>query len=233
MESLVETYGYLAILIGTFLEGETILVLGGLAAHQGYLALPWVILAAFGGSLCGDQLFFLLGRRHSQFILNRRPSWRARIDKAQKLMDRFQTPLILVFRFLYGLRTVMPFIIGMSRVPTYQFVALNAAGALVWAVIVGAGGYAFGHAIQIIIGDLKHYEFVLFTAIAAIGLLVWVVYFKQRWRKNNLIFLKLTREHHRYNKTTSTGASEQGGFLFEPHGCRSYHGYAIGDGVKR
>ena len=59
MESLIENYGYLAILIGTLLEGGTILVLGGFTAHQGYLALPWVILAAFAGSLCGDQLFFI------------------------------------------------------------------------------------------------------------------------------------------------------------------------------
>ena len=47
LESIVDTYGYLAVLLGTFLEGETILVLGGFAAHRGYLALPWVIVAAF------------------------------------------------------------------------------------------------------------------------------------------------------------------------------------------
>lgn len=52
MESLIENYGYLAILIGTFLESETILVLGGFIAHQGYLALPWVILAAFAAINC-------------------------------------------------------------------------------------------------------------------------------------------------------------------------------------
>lgn len=61
-------YGYLALLIGTFLEGETILVLGGLAAHQGYLDLAGVILAAFAGSLMGDQFFFLLGRRRSAYF---------------------------------------------------------------------------------------------------------------------------------------------------------------------
>jgi membrane protein DedA with SNARE-associated domain len=55
--SIIENYEYAAILIGTFLEGETILVLAGLAAHQGYLVLTWVILAAFLGSLGGDQLF--------------------------------------------------------------------------------------------------------------------------------------------------------------------------------
>ncbi|MBU0988498.1 MAG: DedA family protein [Proteobacteria bacterium] len=183
MESLIATYGYLAIIIGTFLEGETILILGGFAAHQGYLTLFWVIMAAFAGSLCGDQLFFFLGRRHSQFILSRRPSWQARMDKAQKLMDRFKTPLILVFRFLYGLRTLMPFMIDMSQVPTRQFVALNTAGALVWAIVVGSGGYVFGHAIEIVIGDIKHYEFRLFAAIVITGLLVWIVYFERRGRK--------------------------------------------------
>ena len=62
LQSLIDTYGYLAILVGTFFEGETILVLGGFAAYRGYLHLPWVIIAAFVGSLCGDQLFFFLGR---------------------------------------------------------------------------------------------------------------------------------------------------------------------------
>ena len=100
MESLIENYGYLAILIGTFLEGETILVLGGFTAHQGYLALPWVILAAFAGSLCGDQLFFYLGRKHSQAVLSKRPSWKLKAEKVHKMMNQFQTPMILSFRFL-------------------------------------------------------------------------------------------------------------------------------------
>jgi len=145
LESLIETYGYLTVLIGTFLEGETILVLGGFAAHRGYLGLHWVILAAFIGSLCGDQLFFYLGRRHSQTILAKLHSWKARIDRAQRLLDRFRTPLILAFRFLYGLRTVAPFVIGMSPVPTGQFIFLNAAGALVWAVAVGIGAGGNSH----------------------------------------------------------------------------------------
>lgn len=61
LDQLIDTYGYWAILVGTLLEGETILLLGGFAAYQGYLALPWVILAAFIGAFCGDQLFFFLG----------------------------------------------------------------------------------------------------------------------------------------------------------------------------
>jgi membrane protein DedA with SNARE-associated domain len=188
LESLVDAYGYLAVLVGTFVEGETILVLGGFAAHRGYMALPWVILAAFIGSLCGDQLFFFLGRWHSQAILSKRPTWKSRVNKVQKLLERFRIPLILAFRFLYGLRTVAPFVIGMSSVPTVEFIFLNAAGALVWAAAVGTGGYLFGSALEILIGNIKHYEIQVLGAIATIGVLIWVIYFyRRRKRKQALI----------------------------------------------
>lgn len=180
LESVIDTYGYLAIFVGTFLEGETILVLGGFAAHRGYMALPGVILAAFIGSLCGDQLFFYLGRKHSQKVLVRRASWKARIDKAQRLTERFRTPLIMVFRFLYGLRTVLPFVIGMSPVPTKKFVVLNAVGALVWAIAVGSGGYLFGNALEVLIGNIKHYELEVFGLIATAGILIWIIYLYRR-----------------------------------------------------
>ena len=183
LESIVDTYGYVAVLLGTFLEGETILVLGGFAAHRGYLALPGVILAAFIGSLCGDQLFFFLGRRHSQGVLARRPAWKARADQANRLLERFRTPFILIFRFLYGLRTVSPFVIGMSSVPARQFIPLNAIGALVWAVVVGTGGYLFGSALEVVIGEVKRYEVEALLAIAIIGILVWISHFYRRRKR--------------------------------------------------
>ena len=184
LEALIDTYGYLTILIGTFLEGETILVLGGFAAHRGYMALSGVILAAFVGSLCGDQLFFYLGRRHSQAVLAKRPFWKARVDKVQRLLGRYHTPLILFFRFLYGLRTVAPFVIGMSDVRIRKFIILNSIGALLWAVVVGAGGYLFGHTLEIIIGDIKHYEKEMLILIAVVGILVWILHFYRRRQKN-------------------------------------------------
>jgi membrane protein DedA with SNARE-associated domain len=183
LQTIIETYGYAAILIGTFLEGETILVLAGLAAHQGYLALAWVILAAFLGSLGGDQLFFYLGRKHSQAVLDRRPAWKAKAEKVHKMMNRFETPMILSFRFLYGLRTVAPFVIGMSPVSAKKFILLNAAGALVWAAAVASGGYLFGHALEVFIGKLKAYEIYVIGGIAIVGILIWIFHFYRRRRR--------------------------------------------------
>jgi len=174
LQSLIQTYGYAAILVGTFLEGETVLVLGGYAAHRGYLFLPWVILAAFVGSLAGDQFYFYLGRNHSRFILDRFPSWKPRVARARLLLDRFHTPLILSCRFLYGLRTVTPFAIGMSGVPRLRFFVLNAIGAAVWAPMFGTGGYIFGKALEALMGNLERYELWAVLAILALVLLIWL-----------------------------------------------------------
>ena len=55
LASLIQTYGYGIVLIGTVLEGETVLTLAGFAAHRGYLQLPLVIVtAAVGGGQAGS-----------------------------------------------------------------------------------------------------------------------------------------------------------------------------------
>lgn len=185
-ELILGKYGYLAILAGTFFEGETILILGGFAAHLGYLYLPWVILVAFIGTLGGDQLFFYLGRRHSGFVLDRHPAWQSRLDHVQRLFEHYQTLLILGFRFLYGLRTVTPFVLGRSGVSPGYFFLLNTLSALGWSVAVGIGGYLFGNFLRLILGDIRRYEFESFFGIAIIGGLIWGIYFYRSRRRNIL-----------------------------------------------
>lgn len=177
LELIVETYGYSALLVGTFLEGETILIIGGFLAHRGYLSLSLVILAAFLGTLAGDQLFFFIGRMKGEAFLEKRPSWKPNIKKAHDLLERYQVLLILGFRFLYGMRTVTPFVIGMSRVKTGTFFFLNFLGALVWAILIGSAGYFFGTAFEAILGNIKHIEVELMIVIGFIGFAAWVAHF--------------------------------------------------------
>jgi membrane protein DedA with SNARE-associated domain len=182
VENWINTYGYWAILFGTFLEGETVLILGGFAAYQGYLKLPWVILAAFVGTLSGDQLFFYIGRKYGSRILASRPAWQVRVDRVKGLLERFQDYLILLFRFLYGLRMLTPFVLGFSRVPRARFLLLNTVGALVWAIAVGTGGFLFGHALGVLMGDLKRYETLILGLVILTGIVVWMIHGYRRRR---------------------------------------------------
>jgi membrane protein DedA with SNARE-associated domain len=177
LEGFVENYGYWAILAGTVLEGETVLILGGLAAHQGYLELAWVLLAGAAGAFCGDQMFFFLGRRHSGKILARFPSLQTRVDKAHRKVERFHTSFIMIYRFMYGFRSVTPFVLGTSHIPTRRFVILNILAVLLWAFLVGTGGYLFGNALETVLGKYKgrFLGVVVATAISA-----WVIWWFAR-----------------------------------------------------
>jgi membrane protein DedA with SNARE-associated domain len=174
LNDLIAHYGYLAVLLGTFLEGETILVLAGFAAHRGLLWLPGVMLAAFVGSLLSDQLFFFLGRRHGDALLARKPAWRAGVARVRELLNRYHTALILTFRFLYGLRNVTPFALGMSDVPTARFVVLNAVGAALWAIGIALLGWSVGEAAKQLLGHLERYERGIGAAIVAVGVALWI-----------------------------------------------------------
>jgi len=158
--------------VGTVLEGESILVIAGFLAHRGLLFLPWVVLVAFLGSFIGDQFFFHVGRHKGKSFLENKPKWQPKVAKVQKMFDKYNTMLILGFRFLYGLRTVTPFMFGMSNVGTRKFVILNAIGALIWAIVVGILGFVFGHVFQAFLEDFKHYELWLIITLVVIGGLV-------------------------------------------------------------
>jgi membrane protein DedA with SNARE-associated domain len=179
METWISHYGYWAIILGTFLEGETILIIAGFAAHRGYLNLSLVICAACVGTLVGDQLFFYLGRRHSDFLLQHKPRWRPRLERATQLIANYRLLIILSFRFLYGLRSVTPFALGLSKVPMRLFIPLNIIGAMVWAVAIGLAGYYFGQALELLLGDIKHYEHILLIGMAGAGTVIWLIH---AWR---------------------------------------------------
>ena len=175
-EQLISGYGYLAILLGTFFEGETVLILGGFLAHRGYLMLPWVVIFAFLGTFAGDQLYFYMGRWKGAGFVDSRPHWRRKTARVFKLLNKHQTILIIAFRFIYGIRTVTPFIIGVSGISPARFLVLNFVGASLWAVAIGLLGYFVGQAAEHLIVEVKRYEFWLLGGIVALGSLVWVVY---------------------------------------------------------
>src|SRR5450755_4456770 len=137
---LVAQFGYPAALVGAVFEGETVLVLAGLFAHRGVLDLPLVIaLGAIGGA-SGDIAYFTIGRRYGAALLERYPKFAPAADRVQTLIERFPHLAVFGIRFLYGLRTVGPAVIGTTEITWRRFLLLNALGALAWSTCwVGAG----------------------------------------------------------------------------------------------
>lgn len=176
LPQLLTDYGYLAVFVGSLLEGETILVLAGFAAYQGYLSLSTVVALAFCGGAIGDQIYFFLGRRHGKALLRRFPRLSGTAQRVNRLLMRFHEGLIIGVRFMYGVRILGPIVIGMSEVPAWRFVLFNAIGAALWAVTITSLGFVFGHALQLLLAEAEQYEAVALLAIVGIALLLGVVH---------------------------------------------------------
>ena len=167
---LLATYGYLAIFIGCLLEGETILILGGMAAHQHVLKLLPVIGYASLAGMLGDQLLFWTGRYFGARLLPKLHKQQATIDRVTQLINQHPTVSIFSVRFLYGMRLLGPMVIGASGVSPLKFAGINCLGAVTWATLFASAGYWSGEFLEGILGDLKPYR--LPIALGIVGLML-------------------------------------------------------------
>lgn len=141
LQQFLHDFGYFALFLGTFFEGETILVLAGFLAFRGYMDINLVVVVAFFGSYAGDQLWYFLGRKHGRKLLARKPRWQMMGDRALEHIRKHPDIWVLSFRFVYGLRTVMPVAIGLSGYPPGRYLLLNGIGAAIWATALAAAAY--------------------------------------------------------------------------------------------
>lgn len=136
-----------------FFEGETFVLFGGLAAAQGLIDPLLLVIAATIGSFCGDQCWFQLGRRFGRSLLRRFARWQQRVNVPLRWLEHYDSWFILTFRFIYGIRNISSFAIGLSAVRWYRFTILNLIGSALWATSFVAGGYFFGGALGLATGD--------------------------------------------------------------------------------
>lgn len=181
LETLIARYGLIALFLGAGIEGETIVILGGMMVHRGTLPLLPAIVAAAAGSFVADQIFFALGRRFRDHRLVHRIRERPAFARALATFERRPTTFVFGFRFLYGLRTASPVAIGTTGLPTARFMAINAASALLWGTLFICTGYLFGDAIEAAFGRIRPLEHVLIPAAAI--LLLLAVGMRWWWRR--------------------------------------------------
>jgi len=191
LEAAVRDYGYLALFIGTFLEGETILLIAGFLAHNGQLNLAMCMLMAFCGSLAGDQTAFYVGRWRGKQFIAKRPALQCRVERVHQMLDRFHGVLILSFRFFYGLRNLTPLILGTTDINPLKFFGLNAIGAAVWAVVFAYAGYIFGViVVDSLLKDVQHIQMIVLLAAAALFCIIWGIKRHRRKKAERLCVMK-------------------------------------------
>ncbi|HEX6086252.1 MAG TPA: DedA family protein [Thermoanaerobaculia bacterium] len=184
-ESLLQDFGYLAVFLGTFLEGEAILIAAGFFASRGYLDPIAVFVVAFAGAYAGHIFWFWLGRVHGVRLLDRFPRMKRHFGKGIRVFERYGAAAIIITQWIYGLRITCAVIIGMSRIGLVKFFIYQAVSCALWAAVIAAAGYYFGRAIERLLGRVEHMEkyALLFIAAIALGFWLWHRY-KEKKEEN-------------------------------------------------
>jgi membrane protein DedA with SNARE-associated domain len=192
LESIVETYGTLAVFLGTTLEGEAVAIAGGVMAHREHLSLWAVAIAAAAGGYLSDIVIYAVGRRYRG---SPRVQQALAHERIAALVARLSVNLVffaLVFRFIPGMRTAGPVALATLGMPPVQYGLLTGAAALVWGVTGVMLGFFMGHTIEVIFGELHRIEHALIgPAIVAI-LLAGGVYL---WRRQRRVSAQDARSH--------------------------------------
>ena len=183
LEAIIAQYGYVALFIGTFFEGEVVVIVAGLLIHLEYLTPIATFVVVFSATFLGDQFFFGIGRVRGVKFLDKRPRLRKKVAYVHDMLHKHQNKILFGFRFLYGLRIPTLIAIGTSKISNKKFVIINLINSVAWSLIFLLGGYFFGDLLTALFVDIRHYERQIFIGIAIVTILIWIFSFKRSKKK--------------------------------------------------
>ena len=208
--SLLDHWGYLAVAFLLFVEdfggpapGETVLIAASVYAGAGRLNIVAVALIAFAAAILGDNTGYAIGRFGGRTLVLRYGRYvrltEARLDKAEAFFNRHGGKIVVVARFIEGLRQANGLIAGISRMHWAKFLLFNALGAALWVATWTTVGYFAGSHIEGIYHAVNRYALYVFAAVVVLVAAYVVLRVRRRRREG------------RDGGSESEGESEDGG----------------------
>ena len=187
LDSLLATYGYLAVFVfvgveslGVPVPGETMLVTAAIyAGTTGRLSIFWVIVASSAGAIVGDNIGYVIGRTGGYRLVKRYGRYirleEDRLRLGQYLFDKHGSKVVFFGRFVSVLRIFAAFLAGVNRMHWRRFLIFNAAGGIVWSTIYGVAAFLLGKQLLQLSGRI---DFAL--AVVGVAVIILVIVFLRR-----------------------------------------------------
>lgn len=192
-DTYVEKWGYVILFFWSVLEGELGLIFAGIAAHTGHLNVFLAIFVAGLGGFAGDQIYFYIGRFNKGYIQKQLISQRRKLALAHLLLQKYGWSIIFIQRYMYGMRTIIPISIGITRYNALKFALINLLSAWVWAAITITIAWLLGEQILEILQVFKSHPYIFICLAGAfLGGVLW--FFNSRTRKIDTQIDKLQKQ---------------------------------------
>jgi membrane protein DedA with SNARE-associated domain len=194
IESIDPLFSYILLGLASFVEnifppapGDVITIFGASLIASGHLTYTGVLISTTVGSVAGFMLYYYLGLKLGKaFFLSGRFSFLSEksVAKTEQWFDRYGYKLILVNRFLSGLRSVISIFCGISRLSALKVFITCTTSALVWNIILITAGATLGENWDLVKTYLADYGKVIIL-VMLVGGLIW--FLRSRHNKKKMI----------------------------------------------
>ena len=153
---LIQVFGYPGLTAIVFLEtgalvfflpGDSLLFMAGLFAGEGTLNLGMLFLLLIPAAIIGDALSYFIGSRTGPALFNKPESKLFKpqhMKAAQDFYEKHGGKAIILARFMPIVRTFVPVVAGIAKMPYRRFAMFNVVGGISWVVSMTVAGYFLG-----------------------------------------------------------------------------------------
>ncbi|MFA5502728.1 MAG: DedA family protein [Sulfurovaceae bacterium] len=182
--SNLATYGYIGLFLYSLGGGFVAIIGAGVLSFLGEMDLSLSILIAFVANFLGDFLLFYMARYQKSMMMDGLRKHRRKLALSHVLMKKYGSWIIFFQKFVYGIKTLIPIAIGLTKYDFKRFAVLNVLSAAVWALVFGLGSYYSGSALVKVAGFIGEKPWIAPIILVVFGSALWLYLEKATKRKN-------------------------------------------------
>ncbi|MEA3513398.1 MAG: DedA family protein [Campylobacterota bacterium] len=165
MEDLIRDWGYIVLFLYSFGGGFLALVVAGILSYSGELDLTTAIIVAGVANFIGDQFLFTIARQNKAYAKQMMAKHKRKIAMAHLLMRKYGSFGIFFQKYIYGIKTLIPLAMGLTKYDSKKFAIFNVMATIVWALVIGVASYMMGELIYTYIEEFKSYGLIFVAVI--------------------------------------------------------------------
>jgi membrane protein DedA with SNARE-associated domain len=169
----LETYGYIVLFLYSFGGGFIALMGAGVLSYTGHMDLEIAILVAFVANFLGDTMLFYMGRYNKKDVMGYLHKHKRKLALSHILMKKHGSWVIFLQKYVYGIKTLIPLAIGLTKYDFKKFTVLNFFASAIWAVAIGVLSYMAGDMIKSAYEIIAERPYIAPIALLSIIALIW------------------------------------------------------------
>ena len=182
--SNLSTYGYIGLFLYSLGGGFVALVGAGVLSFMGKMDLTLSITIAFFANALGDMMLLYMARYQKSMMMEGLKQHRRKLALAHIMMKKNGSWIILFQKFVYGIKTLIPIAIGLTKYDIRKFAILNVLSAGVWALTFGFGSYYSGEVLVKFAGLVSDKPWIAPIVLVVFGGALWLYMEKATKKKN-------------------------------------------------